>query len=335
MQEAKRFSRFYRLLLLTLLWAGIGAGYMWLFFAAITPSLPHQKCPLLFYSNQSRQDIKLTFSTALRRADKSLFLMMYGITDPEVIQTLAKKAQEGKKVEVLYDKSASSNLIHKLPKAQAQPFTSKGLMHRKIVIIDDAIVFLGSANLTTASLKHHDNLVVGLYHKNLAQFLKEQTNRPYFSFEIAGQLAELWLLPDINHQALDKLLFFLANAQEKIQIAMFTLTHPQIADALIEAQKRGVQTQIAIDYYTARGASRKTIEKLKRAGVTILLSRGQELLHHKWALIDQQTFVMGSANWTKAAFAKNEDFLLFFPQLNSYQKKFLIRLWNVIEQESF
>ena len=37
----------------------------------------------------------------------------------------------------------------------------KGLMHKKIVVIDKRLIFLGTANLTTTSLRHHAN-VMGL-----------------------------------------------------------------------------------------------------------------------------------------------------------------------------
>jgi cardiolipin synthase len=315
---------------------GICTGYIWLFFAATSPTLPRADHPLLFYSNQTRQDIKLTFCSALNAAQRSLFIMMYGITDPEVIRILSKKASQGVRTKIHYDKKASANLTKQLPfPVEASAFASKGLMHRKILIIDDAIVFLGSANFTTASLKHHDNLVIGLYSPRLACLL-QQEDQQSICFEIAGKPAELWLLPDDKTAAaLNHLLDSLRQAQTSIQIAMFTLTHPLIAEALIEAKRRGVLVEVAVDYYTAQGASKKTVRVLEEAGIHVMFSRGQELLHHKWALIDHRKLITGSANWTKAAFAKNEDFLLFLPELADGHQKFLRTLWENISDESF
>jgi phosphatidylserine/phosphatidylglycerophosphate/cardiolipin synthase-like enzyme len=115
---------------------------------------------------------------------------------------------------------------------------------------------------------------------------------------------------------------------------MFTLTHPEITQALLRAKKRGVEVTIAADYYTAKGASKKTLETMRNGGIKILNSQGRQLLHHKWAIIDDLTLIMGSANWTKAAFSKNQDFLFFLFPLNQDQRKFLNKLWNVIEMES-
>jgi phosphatidylserine/phosphatidylglycerophosphate/cardiolipin synthase-like enzyme len=64
------------------------------------------------------------------------------------------------------------------------------------------------------------------------------------------------------------------------------------------------------------------------------LSQGQQLLHHKWAIVDEEQWIMGSANWTKAAFAKNEDFLLILSTLTKEQIQFLNRLWSTLEIEA-
>ncbi|MBY0528642.1 MAG: hypothetical protein K2P51_00440 [Rhabdochlamydiaceae bacterium] len=321
-----------RLWIFCLLLGGIFSGCAWLFVSATTPPLPDHRHPLLFYSNQSRQDIKLTLCTALNRARTSLYIMMYGITDTEIIALLQKKASQNLSIAIRYDKSASSNLRKLLP--QALPYASKGLMHRKMIAIDDTTVFLGTANLTPTSLKHHNNLVIGLHSPPLAQFLRRETGS-HFIFEIEERPAELFLLPNEKHNALAQLIAAIDDAQSSIKLAMYTLTHPTIAHALVRAHKRGVFVQVALDLYTARGASRKVVALLEKAQIPLLLSRGQELLHHKWALIDENTLIMGSANWTQAAFAKNEDFLLFLPYLQKNQIKFLNRLWEIIELESF
>lgn len=261
---------------------------------------------------------------------------MYGITDPDVVSILGKQASEGILVSIEYDKKASSaKLLKTLPKTvKLSPSASKGLMHRKILVLDETTLFLGSANLTTASMRHHDNLVLGLHCPPLAAYLRYPTS-PSFSFTVNDMQGEIWLLPDKDLHALSKLISTINSAKKTIKIAMFTLTHPEIAEALIAARQRGVHVEAAVDYYTAKGASEKCIEKLRHAGISVILSQGQELLHHKWALLDDRVFIMGSANWTKAAFQKNDDFLIFFSSMHDSQIYFLKKLWKNISIESF
>lgn len=318
---------------LFLLAAGFSIFYAWVVFIATHAELPSSGNPIVFYSNQTRQDIKLTFLQALNKANQSIFLSVYGITDPQILAILEKKSHEIP-ISVEYDLSASSPLNKLLPSSVVtRPVNGPGLMHRKIVVIDQRQVFLGTANLTPSSLHHHDNLVLGLYHPELAEFLASPST-PSYQLELEGQRGELYLFPDPKKAGLNRLIALIDSAHTKINIAIFTLTHPEIGDALVRAKTRGVEISIAIDAYTARGASKKLIQRLEKEEVKLYFSQGKELLHHKWAVVDDEALVIGSANWTKAAFNKNHDFLFFLSPLQEKQIRFLNQLWRVIEVES-
>jgi cardiolipin synthase len=304
--------------------------YGWLAFASVTPPLPTPAAPTLFYSNQLRQDLKLVFCRAMKEAKESIYLQIYALTDPVIKKLLHQKEKRGIAPTILFDPSASGRLEKRF--AHAHPLHSKGLMHRKILVVDGAQVFLGSANLTTQSLHMHDNLVVGLYHPPLAHFLKTEEAPSSYFFTIGGEKAELWLLP--SKQALQRTLEALYAAKKRIRIAMFTFTHPELVDALISLHQRGISISLALDFYTGRGASSKALKRLQDERIPISLSRGTQLLHHKWALIDDQTLIIGSANWTEAAFEENADCFLILHSLNHSQKKFMKKLWKTVEWES-
>lgn len=261
----------------------------------------------------------------------SIDLWMYAATDPFLLQRLEKKAGEGVHVALRFDKRGGTP---PLPSClHPTMMKSKGLMHRKIVITDDQIVFLGSANMTTSSLQLHDNLSVGLYHPGLARFLKSPPQTTY-TFQIGEpqMQGEIWLLPDTK--ALGKIEKLIDEARSYIFIAMFTLTQGHLIDALIRAHQRGVSVKLALDRYTAHGASKKAVKKLSSAGIEIYLSAGLPLLHHKWASIDQQQLILGSTNWTEAAFRKNEDVLLFLSELTGPLQKQIDSMISLIQMES-
>lgn len=306
--------------------------FVWLTWYACAVELPSPQKPLVFYSNQTRQDIKRVFSQAISRANQSLFLKIYGLTDSDLLNLLEKKAQTPLPVHVEYDPTASLHLKNLLPSAALHPIKSKGLMHQKILVVDAETAYLGSANFTPASLHHHDNFVIGLHHKELAHFLLAPATNA-FTFTSSTQQGQLYLFPDPEKQGYSHLLSAIKRAKKSIHIAMFTLTHEEIAQELIAAQNRGATVKIAIDYFTAKGASKKIIGALHQAGIHIYLSQGRQLLHHKWVWIDHELLGMGSANWTKAAFSKNQDFLLFLSPLHKDQNKFMHSLWEIIETE--
>lgn len=252
---------------------------------------------------------------------------MYGCTDPEILTGLAEACSQGIKVALYYDPSGSGPLQQKVP--FAVPIPTQGLMHKKIFIVDDHWVFLGSANFTTQSLRMHDNLVIGLEAPSLAYFLQHSLASK-FPFQLDKQALEFWHLPDIDHHCLEKIIQLFDQSQESIHVAIFTFTHPLILDALIRAQARGVKVAVAMDYYAAKGAGKKSYDRLKSHKIPLFLSKGDKLLHYKWGLIDGTTLIMGSANWTQAAFQKNDDYILILNSLSLPQKEYFQKIWKQI-----
>jgi cardiolipin synthase len=300
---------------------------------SLAPNQPKASEPPLLYSNQLHQDLRLTLVDAIRGANQSIHLVMFGLSDPAIINALAHKNVP---TTVYYDANASPNLWNALPNAKLHPVRGHGLMHQKILILDKETVFIGSANMTTASLRMHDNLVVGLKNKKIAQFLIDRSpnSTGYLETSVGGQRVELWLLPDPRGHALHDMKKKIRSANKSLRIALFTFTHPALIDEVIAAHNRGLMVSVVIDMHSGLGASSKAIEKLRHAGVRISLSRGLQLLHHKFILIDDKTLLSGSANWTKAAFYKNSDCFIVLHNLTSEQKTFMNSLWTKLESEA-
>ncbi len=292
--------------------------------------LPETNAPLQFYSNQVGSDFQLLFCQALATANESIYLEMYAITDPAILSLLEGKSHQNIDLRIFADKKATA--ANKKTLGRHLTFhRGKGLMHRKVLVIDHDLVLLGSTNFTTASLRLHDNIALGLRNREIAHFF-ESPLETMGVFKTHGQTIRAWKLPHAGQAALQQILSSIEQASDKIHVAMFTLTHSLLIDGLIAAKKRGVEVVVAIDYYTANGSSRKMIDRLADAGVAILISRGQQLFHHKWACIDEKTLFIGSANWTKSAFTCNKDCIVAIEELTPSQKNFLENLWKAIDQ---
>lgn len=254
---------------------------------------------------------------------------MYAITDVEVLHLLEKKG-ETVPLKILYDPRASADLTHL---SGAEPVKGSGLMHQKILVLDNERVFLGSANLTLSSLTMHDNFVAGFFYPPLAHFLTSESPSP-FSFKVGDQYAELWLLPEEEGHALKRLIHYIDHAKKSINVSLFTFTHPELCEALVRASLRGVSVALAIDYYTGQGASLKTVETLLSHSIPVYISQGKQLLHYKWAFIDESTWIFGSANWTQAAFTKNKDYFLILENLTKEQRERIYQMWETLKVES-
>ena len=314
-----------------ILLGGVFYFFLTLTYSICWPKLPSEDTPILFYSNQTGDDIKKIFQRSIKKAKESLFLQIYGFTDIDLIEEIQKISRRRLSLRVFYDPSGSFNLNHKIQ--EAVPIKGQGLMHKKILVLDHETVFLGTANFTPTSLCMHDNVVIGFHHKELAHFLENSIENE-FTFSIQNQQAQLWQLPDFHNQCLNSILKLIDSAEHSIQISLFTFTHPKIIQALIEAHQRGVFIEIALDFYTAKGASKKTLETLRAANIFPLISKGGKLLHHKWCVIDKKTLLLGSANWTKSAFTKNEDCIFMLYNLTKEQNNHFEKIWKSIKSNA-
>ena len=249
------------------------SSFVWVAIKSTHPYLPSEKRPLILYSNQCKDDLKLVFLHAIESANSSLFLVIYGLTDPDIIKALQKKIEESVEVRVFYDPGGSKGIESHLPKEVAFPIKSSGLMHKKIVVVDRKKVLMGSANLTQSSLHMHDNLVLGCYHKGLSDFLQTSLD-PSYHFTIKGQDIELWSLPEQEKKALSTILDEINNAKQSLRVCMFTFTSKEIAEALLQANKRGVKVEVAFDFYSARGSSKQTLQTLQKENISTFTSKG-------------------------------------------------------------
>lgn len=296
--------------------------------------------PITLYANQTHDHLTDTFSEAINNAQHSALLIVYSLTDPHIIQCLKNKGLEGKEVRIVCDAEASPRIDYKLEgKIPVTRRFGPGLMHQKILVIDKEKVWIGSANMTPDSLHMHGNLVMGLHSPQLAAYIHakadtmttEGKGTPFRSesFSVGGQEIEFWFLPD-NPKAVLRLKTLIQNAQKTIRIAMFTWTRHDLAKAVLDASKRGIKVEVAIDRHSGKGASARIVKFLQENGIKVRLSTGAPLLHHKFLYIDNSLLAHGSANWTKKAFTQNDDCFIVMHNLTTQQQAQMESLWQAI-----
>lgn len=313
------------------------------FATSSTPSLPGSSDPVQLYSNQTHDDLTQLYANAIKGAKRSVVLVIYSLKDAKVLEALKHKIDAKVPVFVVCDAQASPGIQRKIPGAHLVRRAHKGLTHQKILVIDDTDILLGSANLTSESLRVHGNLVVGINNPALAKALadkiksmdEEGQSDPLARIETSAdtQHLELGMLPD-DATAPQRLIQLFRSAKKTINVAMFTWTRRDFAQELINAAQRGVKVSVVLDRYSGKGASAHIVKMFQRAGIPVKLSTGQGLLHHKFAYIDGSVLINGSANWTNNAFKSNDDcFLVIYP-LEPQQQQKMDRLWQTILSES-
>lgn len=306
--------------------------------------LPQDGSPALLFSTETGHDVQKSYIAAIKEAKKSILILTYTITDRPVIRALRQKSEEGVEVTLICHQDISYDIENKIGnKVKVLKRFGKGLMHLKIMVIDEEKSFIGSANLTHASLKMYGNLVTAFNSRSLAAYLTEKANaiRQYQnglnfknqSFVIGGQLVEFFFLPDDPHASI-RIKELIREAKKTIKIAMFTWTREDFAKEVIHASLRGVQVEVALDRSSSKGSSMAISDLLKKSNILLKLNKGEELLHYKFLYIDGKTLVNGSANWTKNAFNTNDDCFMILHDLNQPQVDEMENVWQAIQRNT-
>ena len=138
-------------------------------------------------------------------------------------------------------------------------------------------------------------------------------------FPRAGGDAEGALISQIN------------SASKKLDVAIYSFTDENIADAIANAKKRGVGVRLMTDRECSENEyQKKCLDIVKNAGITIKDNTHSGIMHLKVSVIDSGTVTTGSFNYTRSAQNTNDENLVIIhnTQLNSQYEAEFNRMWN-------
>ncbi len=215
-----------------------------------------------------------------------------------------------------------------------------GLMHNKFMVADGERIWTGSCNLTRTGTRFNDNHVIVLESKELAEnYTKEWEEiadkrhgkrfawpTPHPRVTVGDTEIQNYFTPEDDVRG--ALISEMNKATNEIAIMAFSFTDPEITEAVRRAIARDVRVVIVLDSGMATHPSSKTKE-LEEMGAAVRLSPGV-LLHHKVMVMDRKTVVLGSANFSKAAFARNDENVLIVnaPSFAKAMLREAMRCWR-------
>jgi cardiolipin synthase len=277
-------------------------------------------------------------------------------------EALIKKAQEGVDVRVIYDDLGSWRLkrstIRDMKKAGIKMqsffkirfpyFTSKinYRNHRKILIIDGIIGYLGGFNIADrytkglewgiwrdTHLRIEGDAVAGLQHTFIYDWLyitkRLHTNKRFFPQTTVTTPTAVQIGisgPDMQWESImQAYCLAISNAKKYIYIQTpYFLPNESIMNAIESAALSGVEVKLMIPYRsderTSYEASMSYMDTILRAGVEVYqYTKG--FIHSKTIVIDDEIAIIGSANIDLRSFEQNFEISAFI-----YDEKHSIRL---------
>lgn len=248
----------------------------------------------------------------IKSAKKSLYLAIYGFTNDRIRDALIDAYKNGIDVIIATDDtkitSEDMSVIKNSGIKVISDESSSSLMHHKFLVIDESVVWTGSANYGYyAFYKNNENLVKFTSTK-VAKIYLDEFDELLEGVDKEGayvsEKLEIYFSPEDDFE--QRLLWLIDEASESIDFLAFAFTNDNIATALIEKHKQGVKIRGVFDKKQNDGFLKKysKYSKLLSNSLDVRLDGNRQTMHNKVFIIDKKTVVTGSYNFTIKA---NED----------------------------
>jgi phosphatidylserine/phosphatidylglycerophosphate/cardiolipin synthase-like enzyme len=199
----------------------------------------------------------------------------------------------------------------------------EGLMHNKFVVIDNSEVWLGSMNYTDSGGYADNNNLMRIHSVKMAEdYTKEfeemfvddmfgpdvvaETPNPRVTID--GTPIDVYFSPDDHVQA--SFLDLVDNAQKSIYFMAFSFTSDEIGDAVRARAQEGITVSGVMEDEQINSNIGTEFDPFQQAGLDVLRDGNPGQMHHKVMIIDENTVIFGSYNFTNSAETKNDENLI-------------------------
>ncbi|MCH9681806.1 MAG: hypothetical protein K0V04_10265, partial [Deltaproteobacteria bacterium] len=220
------------------------------------------------------------------------------------------------------------------------------IMHNKFFVTDSRFVWTGSTNVSdTGTGGYNANLVTVLDSRRVAagyirefdqmyengRFHDDKRSTGALHVGVGSSEVELLFSPQ-DSPIRERVRPLIKNASESIDVAVFYLTHKHLTADLIAAHLRGVKVRVIIDATAATNGFTKH-ELLRAVGIPVKVEAWGGKMHMKSAVIDGQTLITGSMNWTSAGDDTNDENVVIVHDeaLAAQYGEFFDQLWSDID----
>ncbi len=271
--------------------------------------------------------------TVIENAQQQVWMETYIFADDEIgqrfAQALADKAEAGVEVRLLVDalgslfqfyrklgpmlETAGVKVRHFHRWYWREPFRYNRRDHRKLLVVDGEVAFLGGFNIHRQSSQHYfGNMRWRDSHASFRGVLAHQAAELFDAFwrgdkhrlPKEDKHANSTLVPNQTRYCRQRIACiyadFLGNAKQQVCLTTpYFVPDHRTQKALLAAVKRGVEVRLLVprngDVHLARWAANAVYARLLDAGVKIYEYQPR-MLHAKVAIVDAKWATLGTAN---------------------------------------
>ncbi len=266
------------------------------------------------------------FLSIVKNAQKTIDGAFYDIENMEFTNSIVEAKKRGVKVRLITDSSnmkkdgdiRPSIRLLKDSGIEIKEDKKSSSMHHKFMIIDNKSLWTGSMNLTTNSIFQHNNDSILIESDKLSANYKAEFNRMYEkgnfkpnpheipNSEIKmtdGTIIQTLFSPEGKTEI--EILKKISQAKKNIKFMVFAFTSKSISEAMINKSKQKIAVEGIFD--ACQISKYSVYNNLKTNKITVYKDGNQALLHEKIMIIDDETVITGSYNFSNNAEHNNNE----------------------------
>ncbi len=262
-------------------------------------------------------------TTAVSRVDAAL----YHLSSTSIADAFIKAHRRGVQVRVVTETdNIDEDAIVQLQKVGipvADDGDSDSYMHHKFIVIDERYVWTGSYNTTYNGAYRNKNNVIFIDSVRVAYNFTQEFRELFRQMRAEKSSGASVVHPKVtlsdgtqiftyfspDNDIRSSLLKEIGSAKKSIHFMAFSFTQDALGSAMRDRFESGIDVRGVFekrqvdDRYSEYNA-------MKQAGLRVALDKNRGAMHHKVIVIDKETVITGSYNFSKNAEERNSENLL-------------------------
>lgn len=302
----------------------VSGGSIQVFFTTpwlVYPDVPEQRTPPPF---------EQTLIADIDAAQASVDVATFDYNLMSVAEALVRAQQRGVRVRLALDRE---NLEKPEMARWAGQLEGAGIpiaweetnafQHSKFVIVDGGLVWTGSWNISENGTYRNNNNVLRLAVPALAENYTAEFEQMFGGEFGRGKqslspnpVIQLDTIPIENYFSpqdgiAEHIVAEVQQAERRIRFLAFSYTSDPIAEAMLERYEAGVPVQGVFENRNAGGIGAE-YDRLKEAGADVWEDGNCYTMHHKVIIVDDETVITGSYNFSARAEDTNDENVVIF-----------------------
>ena len=301
------------------------------------------------YKNSKDRTIQNMILKDIKGAKKTIDLATYNYTDTKTAEALIDAVHRGVKVRMVVDEdNYNKKVVDDLRSGGVSVISaqSNGLMHAKYIIIDNAVVISGSANMTLASFSYDNNFMIRLESTDAAKVFTAEFEEMYLDLIFGENSPKTKAAPAVKlkdgatvyirfspDDSIDDMIESLISAaNDSVYMLAYSFASRDIAERLQAADDEGLDVIVICEDSKAYTDGGGQCGPLSEEGLAVYVDGYPDtLMHEKVIILDNSVVIAGSYNFTRSADKRNDEQVLVI-QSRDVADQFLAEFDKILEE---